>query len=204
MILMLDRLTVRATAWFLRSKRLAEPLEQMVARFAPAAQALREHLAQDAAAMSGQVDAWVQAGVPQDLAQHVQATEGLFMALDIAEIADTARHSLLDTAEVYVGVGQSLQLHRLHQQIDSLPTASYWQTLAKVALGDDLADLQRTMALQVVSAGGGSPVTRLADWQLLNSTELARAQRLLAELGDATHSDLAMLSVALRELRNLV
>ncbi|MDP2000751.1 MAG: NAD-glutamate dehydrogenase [Rhodoferax sp.] len=203
MILTLDRLTVRATAWFLRSKRLAEPLEQMVTRFAPAAQALREQWVQSDLA-SPQVDAWVQAGVPLDLAQRVQATEGLFMALDIAEIADTARHSLLETAEVYVGVGQSLQLHRLHQQIDSLPTASYWQTLAKVALGDDLADLQRTMTLQVVSAGEGPSEARLADWQLLNSTELARAQRLLTELADVAHADLAMLSVALRELRNLV
>jgi len=201
--LMLDRLTVRATAWFLRSKRLAEPLEQMVARFAPAAQALREQLTQ-AAAASPQVDAWQQAGVPPELAQRVQATEGLFMALDIAEIADTARQSLLETAEVYAGVGHRLQLQRLHQQIDALPTASYWQTLAKVALGDDLADLQRTMALQVVSGGDGSPQKRLEDWQLINSTELARAQRLLAELADSAHADLAMLSVALRELRNLV
>ena len=103
-----------------------------------------------------------------------------------------------------MGVGHSLQLHRLQQQIDALPTASYWQTLAKVALGDDLADLQRTMALQVVSGGDGSPETRLADWQLINKTELERAQRLLAELADTSHADLAMLSVALRELRNLV
>jgi glutamate dehydrogenase len=203
MILALDRLTVRSTAWFLRSKRLSEPLEQMVARFAPAAQALREQLARDAKT-SPEVEAWVQAGVPLDLAQRVHATEGLFMALDIAEIADSAKHSLLETAEVYVGVGGSLQLDRLGHQIDALPAVSYWQTLAKVALGDDLADLQRTMALHVVSAGEGSPEKRLAEWQQVNSTELARAQRLLAELADATHADLAMLSVALRELRNLV
>ena len=203
MILTLDRLTVRATAWFLRSKRLAEPLAQMVARFAPAAQALRERLAQNAAE-SPQTKAWVQAGVPLDLAQKIRATEGLFRALDIAEIADTSRHSLLDTAEVYEGVGRSLQLDCLQQQIDALPTASYWHTLAKVALGDDLADLHRTMTLQVVNGSDGAPEKQLSDWQLLNSAELARAQRLLSDLTDVTHADLAMVSVALRELRNLV
>ena len=203
MILTLDRLTVRATAWFLRSKRLAEPLEQMVARFSPAAQALRERLAQNAAE-SPQVEAWVQAGVPLNLAQKIHATEGLFMTLDVTEIADTSQRSLLDTAEVYEGVGRSLQLHRLQQRIEALPTASYWQTLAKVALGDDLADLQRTMTLQVVNGSDGLPEKQLADWQLLNSTELARAQRLLLDLADVTHADLAMVSVALRELRILV
>ena len=203
MILTLDRLTVRATAWFLRSKRLTEPLVQMVARFAPAAHVLRERLAQNAA-QSPRIETWVQAGVPLDLAQKIQATEGLFMALDIAEIADTFQHNLLDIAEVYEGVGRSLQLHRLQQQIETLPSASFWQTLAKVALGDDLAELQRTMTLQVVNNSDGSPEKKLADWQLLNSTELARAQCLLSDLADVTHADLAMVSVAMRELRQLV
>ena len=44
MILELDRLTTRATTWFLRSKRLAEPMEQMVQRFMPAVEALRSRL----------------------------------------------------------------------------------------------------------------------------------------------------------------
>ena len=203
MILTLDRLTVRATAWFLRSKRLTEPLVQMVARFAPAAHVLRERLAQNAA-QSPRIETWVQAGVPLDLAQKIQATEGLFMALDIAEIADTFQHNLLDIAEVYEGVGRSLQLHRLQQRIETLPSASFWQTLAKVALGDDLAELQRTMTLQVMNNSDGSPGKKLADWQLLNSTELARAQCLLSDLADVTHADLAMVSVAMRELRQLV
>jgi NAD-specific glutamate dehydrogenase len=41
-------------------------------------------------------------------------------------------------------------------------------------------------------------------WEQGNRQALERAQRLLAELQDTPGSDLAMLSVALRELRNLV
>ena len=43
----------------------------------------------------------------------------------------------------------------------------------------------------------------LAAWEQRNAQPLERAQRLLAELADAKTADLAMLSVALRELRNL-
>jgi NAD-specific glutamate dehydrogenase len=44
----------------------------------------------------------------------------------------------------------------------------------------------------------------LATWETGNATALERAQRLLAELADAKGgADLSMLSVALRELRNV-
>ncbi|MBI2768678.1 MAG: NAD-glutamate dehydrogenase [Burkholderiales bacterium] len=202
MILELDRLTTRATTWFLRSKRLAEPMEQMVQRFMPAIDALRARL-EAPAAESPRVAAWVQAGVPVELARRIDATDGLFTALDITEIAESSRHALEETAEVHFGVGQSLGLARLRTQISALPTESNWQNLAKVALGDDLADLQRSIALDVVSKGQGAAGAMLSAWQERNRTELERAQRLLAELADGSNADLAMLSVALRELRNL-
>ena len=93
---------------------------------------------------------------------------------------------------------------RLRHQIDSLPTDSHWQTLAKGALGDDLTSLQRTLAHDVLSHGPGGPAAQLAAWEQRNQGALERAQRLLHELAEVKAVDLAMLSVALRELRNLV
>ncbi|MEP6791739.1 MAG: NAD-glutamate dehydrogenase, partial [Ramlibacter sp.] len=203
MILELDRLTTRAATWFLRSRRLSEPMEQMVQRFMPAIDALRTRLEEPASA-SARVAQWMQAGVPAGLARRIDATDGLFTALDITEIAESTRHGLEDAAEVHFGVGQSLGLSRLRAQISALPTESYWQNLAKVALGDDLADLQRSIAQDVVSKGQGAAASLLTAWQERNRIELERAQRLLAELADSSTADLAMLSVALRELRNLV
>jgi glutamate dehydrogenase len=129
--------------------------------------------------------------------------EGLFAALDIAEIADATRHPLDQVSEVHAGLGQRLGLAKLRQQIDALPTDSYWQSLAKTALGDDLADLQRLIAQDVISRGEGGAAQVLAGWEQRNHEMLERARRLLGELGDAQSVDLAMVSVALRELRNL-
>ncbi|MFC5497754.1 NAD-glutamate dehydrogenase [Caenimonas terrae] len=202
MILELDRLTTRATTWFLRSRRLAEPMEHMVQRFRPAVDALRPRL-EGVASGSRRVAGWVGAGVPPELARRIDATDGLFTALDIAEIADGTQSALADTAQVHFGVERSLDLQRLRQQIRALPTETYWQNLAKVALADDLADLQRSVAQHVVSQGSGDPQHRLQQWEERNRVELERVGRLLTELADGPPADLAMLSVALRELRNL-
>jgi glutamate dehydrogenase len=202
MINELGRLGTHATMWFLRSRRLAEPMEQVVKRFTPAVQALRDRLAAEGPT-SVRASAWIEAGVPDDVVRDVLCADGLFAALDIAEIADAAQRPIAEVSDVHAGLGQRLGLANLRRQIDTLAADSYWQTQAKLALGDDLAGLQRSIAHDVVSHGQGDAAQMLAAWEQRNQQALERAQRLLAELGDAKGVDLAMVSVALRELRNL-
>lgn len=203
MVITLRGLLTHATTWFLRSRRLFEPTQQQVSRFAPAVQALRAHLAA-ATAGSPRATRWIAAGVPPELAAQVDGAEALFSALDIAEIAEAGQRPLELTAQVHGGVGTRLGLERMRQQIEQLPADSYWQGLAKLALTDDLGDLQRSIAQQALKHQDGSAAEVLDRWEQGNRQALERAQRLLAELRDASAGDLAMLSVALRELRNLV
>jgi glutamate dehydrogenase len=129
--------------------------------------------------------------------------DALFAALDVAEIAEATQRRLDEVAEVHFDLGGRLGLARLRRQIGALPSDSYWQGLAKVALGDDLADLQRAIAHDVVGHDAGDAAHMLGAWEGRNRMALERAHRLLVELGDAKAADLAMVSVALRELRNL-
>ncbi|MDE2604438.1 MAG: NAD-glutamate dehydrogenase [Burkholderiales bacterium] len=200
MVLALHALLARATTWFLRSRRLYEPVEQQVARFAPAVRSQREQ----AAAPSARAQRWLAAAVPQELALAVDGAESWFGALDIAEIAEATQRPLALTAQVHAGVGERLGLERMRQQIELLPADSYWHSLARLALTDDLADLQRSIAQQAVSPAEDDASLVLERWERGNRQALERAQRLLAELQEAPSGDLAMLSVALRELRNLV
>ncbi|MBE7367463.1 NAD-glutamate dehydrogenase [Ramlibacter pallidus] len=203
MVIALRALVTRATTWFLRSRRLFEPTEQQVSRFAPAVRALRAQ-ADGRAGASPRAARWLRAGVPEALAGQVDAAEASFLALDIAEIAEASRRPLELTAQVHAGVGERLGLVRMRQQIELLPADSFWHGLAKLALNDDLADLQRAIALEAIGHPDGGAGEILDRWEAGNRQALARAQRLLAELQDSPGSDLAMLSVALRELRNLV
>ena len=202
MLIELGRLTTRATAWFLRSRRLNEPMDTTIARLAPAVAELRARLA-PAAAASQRAIAWADAGVPAPLAALVIMAEGLYAALDIAEIVEATRRPLDEVAQVHFGVGAQLGLTKLRAQVSALPAESYWQSLAKAALGDDLAGLHRAIVLDAVGQDGDGADARLAAWEARNGATLERAKRLLAEFGDAKSVDLAMLSVALRELRNL-
>jgi glutamate dehydrogenase len=196
-------LITRATTWFLRSRHLDEPAGEAAQRLAPAVGSLRLRLEPEAAA-APQVVAWVKAGVPAPLAQQVGAADRLFNALDIAEVAEAAHCELEATSQVHFGIAERLGLEKLRHQIELLPADTHWQNLAKVALADDVADLQRSIAMDVVRGHAGKAQERLAAWEERKSAGFPRAKRLLAELADAPSPDLAMLSVALRELRKLL
>jgi glutamate dehydrogenase len=90
-----------------------------------------------------------------------------------------------------------LGLARLRTQVSALPSDGYWQGMAKASLGDDLAALQRELTADVLQAGGPGA------WAAAQRLAVERAQRLVAELADTKSADLAMVSVALRELRHL-
>ena len=139
-----------------------------------------------------------------DVALHrIASSGGLVAALDVSEVAEAVQRDVAEVARAHVAVAGRLGLARLRQQVEALPSESHWQTLAKAALGDDLAQLQRAITQAVLQSGTGTVADMLAQWEAQNGDALDRARRQLAELADAPAADLAMLSVALRELRNL-
>jgi glutamate dehydrogenase len=177
-------------------------MQPLIRRLSPAVAMLRARLEPAAAALPGVAD-WVAAGVPAPLAQAVAASDGLFDALDIAEIAELRKRPLAEVGDLHQELAQRLGLQGLHQQVEALHAESYWEALAKIALGDELTELQRSIALEVLSRREDSAPQMLQAWESENQQELHSARRLLAELADAKPADLAMLSVALRKLRNL-
>jgi glutamate dehydrogenase len=207
MLFEIARLTERATTWFLRSRRLTDPMDRTIARMAQAAAAFAAFIAAEPATprVNAQLrDRWVAAGVPAELAAQVASSEAQFGALDVAEIAEHAHRSVDEVAGVFFALGDRLGLDRLRAQIAALPADGYWQARAKAALGDDLADLQREFAAQAIAwQGTGGSADAVAAWEGANAHALARARRLIDELAEARTMDLATASVALRELRNL-
>ncbi|MEP6607760.1 MAG: NAD-glutamate dehydrogenase [Burkholderiaceae bacterium] len=203
MLIELDRRTVRATTWFLRSRRMAEPIGETIKRFAPAAAKLQGFIAATPvtapwrASIDQREKGFVAQGVPQAIAFTVAAADVSLAALDIAEVAESSHQPLEVVAETYFAVGELLGLARLRMQVSALPSDGYWQGMAKSSLGDDLAALQRELTADALQAGGQSA------WATAQRPAIERAQRMLGELADTKTADLAMLSVALRELRHL-
>jgi glutamate dehydrogenase len=203
----LRALGTRATTWLVHPRRRSQSAMALVERLSPAVALQR---ARPQATTSGSVggsalaDDWVAAGVPAELAHAVAASDTLAEALDVAETAEFAQLPLQQVGAVHRELATSLGLQRVQQQIEQLPSDGYWDTLARSALADELAELQRDLALQVMRQREGSAAAMLQAWEAEQGESLRAARRLLAELAEAKSADLAMLSVALRRLRDTV
>jgi glutamate dehydrogenase len=204
------RLIDRGTTWFLRSRRLTEDMAATIAHFAPKVAALASSLhklldAGERARIDAVVAGYVGKGVPEPLAQRVATFDTLYAALDIIEVADSSRRAPEAVAGLYFDLSTRLGLAWMREKMAALPGDAHWRMLAKGAMLDDLAGLQRTITGEVLGTGAaGDDATQLVTaWEARNKRGIERAAQLMAELHAATPVDAAMLSVALRELRNL-
>lgn len=205
-----ERLIVRATLWFLRYRSLKDDIAKTVEHFTSGVKALaaglNKFLSPDQrAGLMQAAERLTQSKVPNDLAMRLVSLDPLYSALDIVEIATETKRSVEEVAGVYFGLSARLDLSWLRKQIDGLPSDSHWQTLAKAALTDDLFGLQRaaTSLVLKLSPQVKVPEALIKEWEAQNKSALGRSQQVLADLQSVGNLDLSMLSVALRELRNL-
>jgi glutamate dehydrogenase len=209
MLIECDGLIWRATLWFLRSPRLRDDMGTTIRHFAPAVEEVYRCLGR-LLAPSGAGDHAARAarfqeqGVPDEVARRVVAGDVLYASLDMAEVASVTGCPVETVAHVYFAVSGELDVPWLQDRIGALPADSYWQALAKGAMQDDLSGLQRSVTAHVLAAGAEGAVADLvARWKEANRNTVERVGRLLTELRAMTATDAAMLSVVLRELRNL-
>jgi glutamate dehydrogenase len=181
-----------------------------IAHFTPQVRALATRLPQLLdPGERGRIDAavadYVAKRVPQALALRVVAFDTLYATLDIVEVAGAAKRPVETVAEVYFALATRLGLPWLREKIAMLPSDAHWQMLAKGAMQDDLSNLQRALTADVLSGGGAISAAPelIAAWEDGNRRGVERTAQLFGELRAAAAIDAAMLSVALRELRNL-
>ncbi|HEX8013521.1 MAG TPA: NAD-glutamate dehydrogenase [Casimicrobiaceae bacterium] len=210
MLLDTGRLIERGATWFLRSRRLGEDMAATIAHFGAQVRGLASRLPQlldagERARADAAVAGYVSKGVPVELARRVVAFDALYAALDIVEVAGAAKRSVETVGELYFALSTRLSVPWLREKIATLPGDAHWQTLAKGAMQDDLSSLQRTIAAEVLADGGdaASSGKLIAAWEGRNRRSIDRAAQLIGELRAAATVDTAMLSVALRELRNV-
>ncbi len=200
----------RATTWFLRSRRLTDDMGGTIDHFRPGVEALVSRVSAmlepaERERAEAEVTRLAAAGVPREIAERVTTLPALLAALDIAEVAGADRKPVATVAAIYFDLGNRLGVPWLRERIGALPGHAHWQILARSAMQDDLANLQRTVTQEVV-AGAGSATAKdpmIAAWQDQNRRSLERVAKLLAEVRAVEAPDASMLSVVLREMRNL-
>ena len=142
-------------------------------------------------------DALCEAGVEQALAQDLSALEFIFPALDLVNLAQTAETTLEVAARCYFTVDAELGLTRWRPEINRLPTDTLWQTQARGSARDDVYSIASQITLGLL--------TRKEDidsWRQRHAAPIRRLHQLLTMVATQA-ADLAPVSVALRELRQL-
>jgi len=203
------RLVVRGTLWFLRNRAHLADLTRSIEHFQGGAQRVAALLADilpasEQSAFSAAAGRLEKEGVPAELAQRAAGFDALFSALDIVEVAGELKRDIDAVARVHFALAGELDFPWLRSSIGRLPAETHWQTLAKAALRDDLAGALRALSVEVLRAGASSasPSALISAWKTRNAVLYERFRQILTDLRVAESPELAMLSVALRELRN--
>jgi glutamate dehydrogenase len=205
------KLLERATRWLLRSRPRPLDIVSEIERFAPGAAVLSETLLRvlvgpDRTKLERAAAGYVGAGAPEELASRVAGLGAMFSVFDIVEVATAAGAPLDEVAEVYHSLGARLQLQWLRDEITALPRDNRWQTLARAALRDELYSVHSLLTGEALRAGPpeGEPEERVESWQAASSAGVERTQQVITDIRSGGLSNLETLSVALREVRNLI
>ncbi|MEM6455126.1 MAG: NAD-glutamate dehydrogenase [Acidobacteriota bacterium] len=202
----------RATRWFLRHG--GRPLDNFacIARYRA-----------DVAVLSAQLDEFVsgrgranlrrrhqrlqQKGVPADLAQRAAGLSAIGAACDIVHVARAADDRVDRVGRLYFALGERLTLDRLRRgAYKQMRNSSPWNENAARACLEEIDSLHARLTRQVVAGqtdddprGKGA----MDAWLKSHADALARHDRLLAEMTGSDASDLAVLTLAIRELHRL-
>jgi glutamate dehydrogenase len=130
----------------------------------------------------------------------------LFSALDIVDIADATEGPVETAAEAYFALGDRLKLHWLRHHVEALPRDNRWRALARAALRDDLYGQQAELTAEILRATPDDlpPPERIDAWVEGHRGRVERVLQVLTDINASGAFDLATLSVALREIRNLI
>jgi|HubBroStandDraft_1064217.scaffolds.fasta_scaffold00015_95 glutamate dehydrogenase len=208
LLLEIKSVAERATRWLLDSG-IALGIEPAIRRFAPGIERLALELPGllppgERQEFETREAAFRQDSVPEALARRVVGLANLAAGLDIVRIDEGAGADIVDMGKLYWATGERFGLDVLRSIARSLPAATSWQQLALGALIDDLYGLQRDTVQRALAECAGRAEPELDAWVASRQDAVARIRDMVTEIGRATPPDLAMLTVASRQLRAMV
>jgi len=203
------RLIERATRWFLRTWN--EPLEMSTceSRFRPAIAELEDELESILPAtlrdtIVARREAKGATGLSAALARRMTSLEVMGSFPDIVLIAKELDEGVLEVGRVYFQLGARFEFDRLRMAASSIHADTPWLRAAVDGVVDDLFAMQSELVSHVLSAGKGVAIDAVDLWLGERDDAVRRTDQLLSDLHSASSVDLAMISVAARELRALV
>jgi glutamate dehydrogenase len=210
MMTVVSRLVDRATIWLLRNRHTPLNITSTVSTFRDGVEMVRgrmPRLLRDSARnfVVTRAREWCKAGVPDELSRHVAGLDILFAALNIVTVARNTDMKIETVTDVYWDLAFALELDWLHEQIHALPALDHWHRGARAILRDELSFELHVLTTQLLRFTWGSKSSRkrVERWLEHKKSAIAHYRSVIADLKSSGKTDLAMLSVAVREVRGL-
>src|SRR3569833_478804 len=202
------RLLDRATLWLLRQHRTPLDIATMLARNDEPTTTLAERLhrltkGEERRSLHAHARRWQAEGVDKDLALRVAGLEPLYAALDLSEVAAETDTDIGRAAELHFMLNTALDLHWLKEAVHALPRRDPWQRRARTGLLDDLQSALRMLTKSAIVSTRKikSAEQRIHAWLEQNRVGVEHTRALFADVRATGRGELAMLSVAVREMR---
>jgi len=205
------RLLNLATRWFLRGNRLRDDLKKVVTVYSDAVQKLESIIPMLMVGatkdyLNALMDQFVKAGISKEIAQKIAVSRAMYTGLNVTEVALQNNIDLIKTATAYFRIGEKFNLVWFRDQIASDSREGHWNTLARLALRDELDALQRQLAISVLQFNKKevNAVKLIEHWRAKNEIITQRWDKILHMLYGSTSIDYVMFFIALRELADLL
>jgi glutamate dehydrogenase len=203
------RLLDRASRWFLLNRPQPLDVDAEIARFAPIVGTLTEHLGdllqgRERATVAAARQSFVDRGTPDSVARTISESLYAFSVLDIVEAASSSGEDPCLLAEVYFALSDHLGIDHLLLAVSRLPRGERWRSLARLALREDLYRAIRDLSVDVARrVARHEDASAIEEFELFNRRRFERARRTLDDIASTGEPELAVLSVAASQLRNL-
>jgi glutamate dehydrogenase len=144
--------------------------------------------------------AFIQMGISSAISHSLALIPLLPALLDIMYLGKK-HHNSAGVAQTYFSLRSKMGLDWLTMQAAQIHADAEWQRSARSILIDDLAQLQVKLTNRVIVESGDNNVDA---WLQKNRDQIHHIHPILANIKSSGHSDLGMLSYAMRQLERLV
>jgi glutamate dehydrogenase len=204
------RLIDRAGRWLLNYRPQPLAVGAEINRFAKKVEALTPRMSEwlrgdDKAIVEKEAREFASQGASEELAYRVAAGLYRFSLLDVIDIADIEDRDPAEVADTYFALMDRLGTDGLLTAVSALPRDDRWQSLARLAIRDDIYASLRALCFDVLAVGepDESGEEKIAEWEHTSASRVERARRTLIEIYESGEKDLAALSVAARQIRRM-
>ena len=210
MMLSLIKLVRRASRWFIRLKRQDLDAQECVAYYSPKVMEFlncftryltepeRLDLQQSMQEMTDQ-------GVPEELALMVAGQRYLLSSLPVIQAIEQTGEPMEIVARTFFTIGSRLELNWYGKELSDLKVVNHWQSLARDSVRDELTWQQRALTTALINMTDNKQdmEQQLDAWEMEHQGLISRWQGMLSEIRNTPQAELAMFTVANRELMDL-